>query len=88
MNQRRVIEVLTAGCPCCDEAVRMVQEAACSSCDVRVLDMRSDTEGQAKARAYGIARVPAIVIDGRLADCCQAGPVNLDALRRLGLGQT
>ena len=83
---KRTIEVFAAGCPCCDEAVKEVKAAACPSCDVQVLDMRSDKAAQAKAKQYGITRVPAVAINGKLADCCTSGAVNLATLRGLGLG--
>jgi glutaredoxin 3 len=35
---------------------------------------------------YGVHRVPAVVIDGKLAGCCQAGPVDAATLRAAGLG--
>jgi len=82
----RTIEVFTAGCPCCDEVVKAVQAAACPSCVVLVQDMQADQAAQAKARQYGLARVPAVVVDGRVADCCTGGPVDLERLRALGLG--
>lgn len=83
---KRTVEVFAAECPCCDEAVQQVRAAACPSCDVRILDMRSDKTAQAKAKLYGITRVPAVVIDGKLAECCAAGSFNLTTLSRLGLG--
>ncbi len=42
MTKKRTIEVFSAGCPACDEAVKLVQSLACPSCDVQVLDMRAD----------------------------------------------
>ena len=86
MNQKRKVEIFSAGCPCCEEAVKVVKSVACPSCEVTVLDMRSDREAQRKAKQYGINRVPAVVVNGKLADCCQTGAVNADALRRLGVG--
>lgn len=83
---KRTIEVFTAACPCCDEAVQEVKAAACPSCDVQVLDMRNDKAAQAKAKQYGIKRVPTVVINGKVADCCTTGAVNLATLRGLGLG--
>ena len=83
--KKRTIEVFTAGCPCCEEAVRLVKSLACESCDVQVLDMRSDSAAQAKARAYGVKRVPAVAVNGQLASCCE-GSVDADALRALGVG--
>ena len=82
----RTIEVFTAGCPCCDEAVAAVRAEVCSSCDLQIRDMR-DPKVAADAKEYGIHRVPAVVINGTLADCCSAGPIDLDVLRSMGLGQ-
>ncbi len=84
--KKRTIEVFTAGCPCCDEAVRLVKSLACESCDVQVLDMRSDKTVQARAKEYGVQRVPAVVINGQLTDCCRAGAVDAATLRGLGVG--
>jgi hypothetical protein len=83
---KRKIEVYSAGCPCCDEALKEIQAAACPSREVQVKDMH-DPAVAAEARRKGIHRVPAVVINGRLADCCQAGRVDLVQLRGLGLGQ-
>ena len=45
-----------------------------------------DESTQKKAKQYGVMRVPAVVVDGTLADCCQTGAVNADSLRALGVG--
>lgn len=82
----RKIEVFTAGCPCCDEAVTAVTAAACPNCDVQVRDMKDPTVA-ADAKRYGINRVPAVVIDGKLADCCAAGAININKLRSIVLGK-
>ena len=82
---RRIVEVFSAGCPVCDDAVCLVRKLACPSCDVRVLDMRADTAAQAKAKQYGIERVPAVVVDGALAGCCQGG-IDEATLKALGIG--
>ncbi len=84
--KKRTIEVFTAGCPCCDEAVKLVQSLVCSSCDLKILDMRNDKAAQAKAKQYGVTRVPAVVVNGKLADCCSQGPVDAKTLRALGVG--
>ena len=81
----RNVEVFTAGCPCCDEAVQAVKGAACSNCNVQVRDMK-DPKVAADAKRHGIKRVPAVVIDGKLADCCAGGGIDIDALRSMGLG--
>ena len=83
---KRTVEVFTAGCSVCEEALAAVRAAACESCDVQVQDMKTKT-AQAKARAYGIKRVPAVVVNGRLAECCQQAGVDVNTLKRLGVGQ-
>ena len=39
-----------------------------------------------RAKELGVARVPAVAIDGKLVDCC-AGGIDLDTLKAAGLGQ-
>jgi glutaredoxin 3 len=83
---KRTIEVFSAGCPCCDAALEAVRAASCGSCDVQVLDMK-DAKVAARAKQLGINRVPAVVIDGKLADCCSTGEIDVEVLRSMGLGQ-
>lgn len=85
MDKRR-IEIFSAGCSVCDEAVQAVREAACDSCDVQIRQM-SDPKAAEDAKRYGIRSLPAVVINGQLANCCRSGGVNLEELRSLGLGQ-
>jgi hypothetical protein len=86
MANQREIEVFSAGCSLCDEVVRQVRDAACPSCNVIVRDM-SDPDVTARAKALGIASVPAVAIDGKLADCCAGRGPDLDVLRTAGLGR-
>ncbi len=86
MTKKRTIEVFSAGCPACDEAVKLVQSLACPSCDVQVLDMRADKAAQAKARQYGVQRVPAVAVNGKLAGCCTGSGIDATVLRGLGVG--
>ncbi|MBI3909866.1 MAG: glutaredoxin [Armatimonadetes bacterium] len=89
MANKRRVEVFIAGCPLCDEAAQLVQSLACPNCEVIVYDLRAGcatNECRTKAREYGIHRVPAVVIDGQLVDCCPVGPVSPEALRAAGLG--
>jgi glutaredoxin 3 len=85
MAAKRKVEVFSAGCPACQEAVALVQRIACSSCEVSVLDMHAP-EVASRARSLGIRSVPAIVIDGRLAGCCAGRGPDEAALRDAGLG--
>ena len=66
-TQRRKIVVFTAGCPCCIEAMELIEFLAGNEHDVEIRDMH-DPAVAAAASSYGIRRVPAVVIDGRLAD--------------------
>lgn len=83
---RRTVEIFSAGCHVCTETIEMVQRAACSSCEVTVLDMR-DAAVASRAKDLGIRSVPAVVIDGKLADCCSGRGVDEGTLRAAGLGQ-
>jgi len=84
-NQKRKIEVFSAGCAACEETVKLVNQIACESCEVEVLDMRQD-DVAARARQYGIRTVPAVVIDGKLSDCCAGRGVEEGSLRGGGVG--
>ncbi len=85
MSNKRKIEIFSAGCPLCEAAVNTVTRIACDSCETEVLDMHLP-EVAARAAEFGISRAPAIVVDGRLATCCAAGPINEQALRAAGVG--
>jgi hypothetical protein len=82
---KRQVEVFTAGCPVCDPAVQMVQELACPDCAVTVYDLRES--GADKAQQYGVKRVPTVVVDGTIADCCRGGGVSREQLQAAGIGQ-
>ena len=86
MNGKRVIEVFSAGCPVCEETVAMVKRAACPSCEVTILDMQNP-EVASRAKSLGIRSVPAVVIDGTLAECCSGPGPDEATLRTAGLGQ-
>ena len=86
MANTRNIEIFSAGCPACQEVVDLVHDLACSSCTVSVLDMH-DAAVAARAKDLGVRSVPAVAIDGKLADCCAARGVSADTLRGAGLGQ-
>ncbi len=84
---KRTIELFSAGCPLCAEAAELVKRLACPDCRVEVLDLRGDAAAQAKARKYGVRRVPAVAVDGKLASCCAGGGLDEAALRAAGVGQ-
>lgn len=86
MSQKRRVEVFSAGCPICAKSIAMVEQIACPSCEVSVLDMQ-DAAVATRAKALGIRSVPAVVVDGKLAECCAARGVDETALRAAGVGQ-
>jgi glutaredoxin len=86
MSTKRQIEVFSAGCHVCEETIQLVNRIACPSCEVSVLDMK-DPNVASRAKSLGIRSVPAVVIDGRLADCCAGRGPDEATLRTLGLGQ-
>jgi hypothetical protein len=86
MSTKRKIEIFSAGCLVCEETVQMVKRLACPSCEVVVLNMH-DLQVATRAKELGIHSVPAVVIDGKLADCCAGRGPDEATLRAAGLGQ-
>jgi glutaredoxin 3 len=86
MATQRKVEVFSAGCAACHEVIETVKRAACPSCEVIVHDM-NDINVAKRAKSLGIRSVPAVVIDGKLADCCAGRGVDKHVLRAAGLGR-
>jgi len=94
---KRQVEVFTAGCPVCDPVVQLVHEMACPDCEVNIHDLRPPDESAErdrpgptaadKAAGYGITTIPAVVVDGNLASCCQNRGPNREDLAAAGIGQ-
>ena len=57
MAQRRKIEVFSAGCPCCTEAVELVEFLAGTEHDIEIRDMHDPAVAEV-ASGCGIRRVP------------------------------
>jgi len=87
MTAKRNVEVFSAGCAVCEESIALVNRVACTSCEVTVLDMNEPAVA-ARAKQLGIRSVPAVAIDGMLADCCAGRGPDEAALRAAGLGQS
>lgn len=86
MNAKRKIEIFSADCPLCEEAVGLVKRIACQSCEITVLDMK-DSAVTDRAKRLGVQSVPALAIDGKLADCCVGHGLDEATLRTMGIGQ-
>jgi glutaredoxin len=85
MTNKRKIEVFTAGCTVCEETVQLVNQLACPSCDVEVLNTQEAASAE-RAKAYGIRSLPAVVVDGKVADCCSGRGPDEGTLRGAGIG--
>ena len=86
MSEKRQIEIFSAGCPVCRDAIDLVNRLACPSCEISVLDL-NDKDVAARATGLGIRSVPAVAVDGKPADCCAGRGVDENALRAAGVGQ-
>ena len=82
---KRIVEVFSAGCPACEDTILLVNNIACPSCEVSVLDMKDPTVAK-RAKSLGITRVPAVVVNGKLASCCAGSNPTEAGLRAAGVG--
>jgi glutaredoxin 3 len=79
------VEVFSAGCPACEKTIELVNEVACDNCEISILDMNESTVST-RAKELGIERVPAVVINGKLADCCHVKGPTKESLKASGIG--
>ncbi len=86
MARKRRIEVFSAGCSVCEDTIQLVNRLACPSCEVTILEMR-DPSVTERAERYGVRSVPAVAIDGVLAQCCVGSGPDETVLRAWGLGK-
>lgn len=86
MSTQRIVEVFSAGCTVCDETIAVVRRLACPSCAGEVVSTR-DAAGADRARRYGVTRVPAVAVNGRLLACCAQGGPTEATLREAGIGR-
>lgn len=86
MNAKRKIEIFSAGCPVCQETIKMVQNMACTDCEVSILDM-NDPAVAGRAKSFGVKSVPAVSIDGKLANCCAGRGPDEAVSKAAGIGQ-
>ncbi len=85
MEMKRIVEIFSAGCGCCEDTIKLVKSIACPSCDIRILDMKVPEIAE-RAKSLGVRSVPAVVIDGRLSDCCGGRGPEEDTIRAAGIG--
>lgn len=87
MTGKRKVEIFSAGCPACEDAIALVERIRCPSCEVSVLDMRDPGVAE-RARRLDIRTVPAVLVDGRLAGCCVGEGPTEAGLRAAGIGSS
>lgn len=90
-TEKRRVDVFTAGCPLCQDAVRLVTSLACPSCEVQVYNLWegcATNECREKAARYGVTAVPAVAVNGVLLDCCLREPITADRLIAAGISQS
>ncbi|GAC1425572.1 MAG: hypothetical protein NVS1B13_18360 [Flavisolibacter sp.] len=89
MENKRIIEVFTAGCNVCEPTVEMVKGLACSSCEVIIYDLSKPCETiecLQKAQQYGIKSLPAVAVNGVILNCCANKGVSETELTKAGIG--
>lgn len=86
MATKHQVDIYSAGCTVCEEAISLVKRVADGNSDVTVHRMQ-DIGTARRAKAFGITSLPAVVIDGKLAACCAGRGVDEAVLRAAGLGK-
>jgi glutaredoxin 3 len=85
MSSTPHIEIFSAGCQICEDTISLVQHLACPSCHVTVWDMKDQAVSR-RARQLEIRTIPAVFVDGKMADCCGGTGPSETALRAAGVG--
>ena len=71
---KRQIEIFTAGCPVCEPVVTLVKETACENCEITIHNLSDQCESKicvTKMNEYGVKRLPAVAVNGKLIDYCK-----------------
>ena len=86
---KRQIEIFTAACPVCEPIVALVKETACENCEITIHNLseqNENTSGITKMEEYGVKRLPAVAVDGKLIDCCKNIEITKNDLVNAGIG--
>jgi len=74
------IEIFSAGCKTCKDAIEAVRKLAGSEHELVVHDMHQQQIAN-RAEQHGVRSVPAVMIDGKLAGCCAERGVDEHIIR-------
>lgn len=82
---KRKVEIFSAGCPICQDTIDLVNSLSCPSCEIIIHDMHEESV-QRQAKKLGVKSIPAVAINGVLAECCRERGVDIAALKAGGIG--
>ena len=83
------IEIFTAGCPVCEPVVQLVKDTAGNDCEITIHNLAEQCESKiciTKMEEYGVKRLPAIAVNGKLLSCCTNVEITRDDLINAGIG--
>ncbi len=69
------VEVFTAGCKFCSNVETQVREVITDQHEVVIYNLNEESgssEYSERAKNYGVNSVPAVVVNGKLLDCCNS----------------
>ena len=72
------IEIFTAGCPLCEETAKEVKNNF-SENEIIIYNLYGQSDLR-KSKSYGINKVPAVVVNGNLLNCCKNDKVNIQEI--------
>jgi glutaredoxin 3 len=81
------VEIFSAGCTTCQRTIEQLLEQIDARHEIVIHDMHADTAAAARADAFGIRTVPAVVVDGFLLACCKNKGPTLRELHAAGLAK-
>ncbi len=84
-----LIEIFIANCPLCEPVVALVKETACDNCEITIYNLSGQCDNKiciAKMEEYGVKRVPAVAVNGKLLDCCN-NEIIKEQLINAGIGK-
>lgn len=68
-TSKHAIEIFSAGCATCREAIDMVRKIVGSDHTLQIHDMQHGDVAE-RAKALGVRSLPAVVVNGKVAGCC------------------
>jgi glutaredoxin 3 len=84
---KRRVEIFSAGCTTCQRTIEQLQEHIDPRHEIVIHDLHADKAAAARADAFGIRTVPAVVVDGFLLACCKNKGPTLRELHAAGLAK-